>query len=144
MTTKRLVLAILIVFAGVWVTDFLVHAVWLQSTYAATMNLWRPEAEMKAHMGWMLLSQFLAAATFVLIWSKGFPTTASLGGACLYGLCMGVFRETTTLISYAVQPLPGSLAVEWFVSGLAQGLIMGLLVYFVGKPAAASGAAAKS
>src|SRR5260221_7421840 len=124
MTTKRLVLAIIVVFAGVWATDFLIHQVWLHSTYLATMSLWRPENEMK--MGWLMISQFLAAATFVLIWSKGFPATASLGGACLYGLCMGLFRETTTLITYAVQPLPGSLAVEWFVSGLAQGVIIGL------------------
>jgi len=134
MTTKRLILAIIVVFAGVWATDFLIHAVWLQSTYAQTMNLWRPEAEMQSHMVWLLLSQFLAAATFVLIWSKGFPATASLAGACLYGFCMGLFRETTTLITYAVQPFPGSLAVKWFVSGLAQGVLMGLLVFVVGKP----------
>src|SRR5712691_389295 len=111
MTTKRLILAIIVVFAGIWATDFLIHGVWLQSTYAATMSLWRPENEMKAHMGWLFLSQLLAAATFVLIWSKGFPATASLGGACMYGAFMGLFSQTATLVGYAVQPFPPELAV---------------------------------
>ena len=139
MNTKRLILAIVAVFVGVWATDFLIHGVWLQSTYKDTMSLWRPEAEMRAHMGWLMLGQFLAAATFVVIWSKGFPATASLGGTCLYGLCMGLFSQATTLITYAVQPFPPSLAVKWFVAGLAQGVLMGMLVFFVGKPKPAEG-----
>jgi hypothetical protein len=121
MNSKRLALAIVAVFAGVWVTDFLIHGVWLANAYKETMGLWRPEAEMRSHMGWLLLGQFLWAATFVLVWSKGFPATASLGGACLFGLTMGVFFQASTLVAYAVQPLPGHLALKWFVSSVAQG-----------------------
>ena len=134
MNPKRLILAIVAVFVGVWVTDFLIHGVWLQSTYKETMSLWRPEAEMKSHMGWLMLGQFLIAVSFVVIWSKGFPATASLCGSCLYGLFMGLFSQATTLITYAVQPFPASLAVKWFVAGVVQGVLLGVLVFFVGKP----------
>ena|SRR2546425_3968188 len=134
MNSKRLMLAIVAVFAGVWVTDFLIHGVWLQSTYKETMSLWRPETEMQAHMGWLMLGQLIAAAAFVLLWAKGFAATACLRRACLYGVIMGLFSQAATLITYAVQPFPPGLAVKWFVAGVAQGVLMGVFVFWVYKP----------
>ena len=134
MNPKRLVLAIIAVFVGVFITDFLIHGVWLQGRYRETMNLWRPEMEMQGHMGWLMLGQFLFAATFVILWAQGFATTARLGCACLYGLFMGLFSQAATLITYAVQPLPADIAVKWFVPGVAQGVLVGIIVFFVYKP----------
>ena len=71
MNPKRLILAIVVVFVGVFTTDFLIHGIWLQGAYKGTANLWRTEPEMQAHMGWLMLAQFLAAATFVVLWAKG-------------------------------------------------------------------------
>ena len=134
MNTKRLVLAILVVFIGIFATDFLIHGVWLKNTYAETASLWRTEAEMQKYFGWLLLAEFLWAAIFVVIRAKGFPATASLGNACLYGLSMGVFIQTTTLITYVVQPFPAELAMKWFLAGVAQSTLMGVIVFFVYKP----------
>jgi len=139
MNPKRLVLAIVAVFVGVWVSDFLIHGVWLQPTYKETMNLWRSEEEMTAHMGWMLLGQFLIAATFVVLWAKGFAAEATLRCACLYGLFMGLFSQAMTLIFYVVEPLPGHLAAKWFIAGIIQSILMGVLVHFAYKPKPAVG-----
>ena len=49
MNTKRLILAVVAVFIGVWATNFLIHGVWLKSDYAASMTLWRSEQEMGNH-----------------------------------------------------------------------------------------------
>lgn len=136
MNTKRLILTILLVFVGVWVTDFLIHGVWLANTYGRTKELWRPEKEMNAFFGWLMLGQLIASVTFVMIWAKGFAATACLGCACVYGTMMGLFNQSNTLITYAVQPLPAEIAVKWFVSGVAQGVVMGLLVFAVYKPKA--------
>lgn len=134
MNPKRLVLAILAVFIGVFATDFVIHGVWLQGDYKATMSLWRTEAEMQSHMGWLLLGQLVAAATFVVLWAQGFAATARLRCACAYGLFMGLFGQAATLVTFAVQPLPASIAVKWFASGLVQGVLLGLLVFYVYKP----------
>jgi hypothetical protein len=134
MNPKRFVLAILAVFVGVWVTDVLIHGVWLQSTYKATQSLWRSDAEMQAHMGWLLAGQVLFAATFVTLWAKGFANMSCIRCACVYGLVMGSFSQAFTLVMYAVQPLPGALAVKWFAAGLVQGALMGALVFLVYKP----------
>jgi hypothetical protein len=134
MNLKRLILAIVVVFIGIFATDFFIHGVWLKNDYAATMNLWRPEAEMQSHMGWLMLGQFLVAVAFVVLWAKGFAATGCLGCACIYGAFMGLFSQATTLITYAVQPLPADLAVKWFISGIVQALLMGVLVFVVYKP----------
>lgn len=136
MNPKRLVLAIVAVFAGIWITDFTIHGLWLVNTYKETANLWRPEAEMQRHMGWLMLGQLLAAVTFVMLWAKGPAPTAKLLCAVMYGLFMGLFNQATTIITYAVQPFPASLAVKWFVAGSIQGVLMGVLVFLVYKPVA--------
>ena len=131
---KRLILALAAVFAGIFATNFLIHGVWLQNTYKETAGLWRSEAEMQAHMGWLMLGQFIMAATFVVVWAKGFADTACIRCACMYGLFMGLFSQAATLITYAVQPFPASIAAKWFLSGLAQGVLIGVLVFLVYKP----------
>jgi len=136
MNPKRLILAIVAVFIGTWITDFLIHGVWLVSSYQATMNLWRPDKEMQAHMGWLMLGQFLLAITFVVLCAKGFAQTASIMCGCFYGLFMALFSQAGTLITYAVQPIPGGLAVKWFIAGVIQGILLGLIVWLVYKPKA--------
>ncbi|MGH8248943.1 MAG: hypothetical protein ACREUU_21250 [Gammaproteobacteria bacterium] len=137
MNTKRLLLAIVVLFVAVFLTNFLIHGVWLQSTYKETMSLWRTESEMQARFGWMLLGQFLFAATFAAIWAAGFAERQCARCACFFGLLMALFSQAGTVINYVVTPLPPSLAVKWFVAGVVQGLVMGVLVYFAYKPKAA-------
>ena len=88
MNPKRLVLAIVAVFAGVLATDYLVHVVWLQSSYQASASLWRTEAEIRHHRAYLLGGEFLTALMFVLIWAHA--AIATLGRACAYGLCMAL------------------------------------------------------
>lgn len=134
MNPKRLALALFVVFVAKWITDFLIHAVWLNGTYKETASLWRSEAGMQAHMGWLFLGQFLYAVPFVVLWAKGFAVPACRRCACLYGLFMGVFSQAATLITFATQPFPADIAVKWFLSGVVQGIALGLLVSFVYKP----------
>lgn len=134
MNIKRLLLAILVAFIFIFATDFLIHAVWLMPDYNASKELWRPEAEMNARFPWMLIAQLLVAIAFVIIWTMGFATRGSAGPACGYGLLMGLLIQATTLITYVVSPLPPGIALKWFGSGLAQAVLLGLVVYLVYKP----------
>ena len=137
MNFKRFVLALLAVFFAIWLTDILIHGVWLKGDYQATMSLWRPEPEMHQRISWMFLGQLLAAVTFTMLWAKGFAAKACPRCAVLYGLFMGLFSQANTLITYVVQPLPADLAVKWFIAGASQGVLLGVLVYFVYPPSVA-------
>jgi hypothetical protein len=57
-------------------------------------------------------------------------------GEVLFRICANTDpqRDSTSLITYAVQPFPAGIAVKWFLSGVAQGVLLGLLVFFVYKP----------
>lgn len=123
---KRLLLAIIAAFAVIFATDFLIHGWWLTPDYEATKPLWRPENEMHTHFFWMLVAQFLCAATFVIIWAKGFAGRDVATGI-IFGLLMGLFQQIWAIINYVVMPIPGTLAAKWFFSGLVQAVLLGIV-----------------
>lgn len=135
MNIKRLILAILAAFVFIFLSDVLVHGVWLEPSYKATASLWRTEAEMNARMPWMFGGQLLAAATFVVLWAVGFAPRARLSCAVKYGLFMGLFNQANTLIGYVVSPMPGLLAAQWFAAAVVQATLLGVLTFFIYKPA---------
>ena len=137
MNAKSLLLTIVVAFLVIFATDFLIHGVWLSSVYGATQSLWRPQAEMQGFMPWLSAGQFLAAATFSVLWAVGFAQKAKLTCSLKYGISMGLFHQSNTLITYAVTPLPPEIAVKWFVAGVLQAALLGVVVFFVYKPKAA-------
>jgi len=137
MNTKRLILAIVVAFVVLWVTDFLIHGVWMTPEYRATQQLWRTDAQMQSHMGWMLGAQLLFAITFVLLWTR-WAETARLGCAIGYGLLMGLFSGVWAIIMYVVIPMPCSIACKWFFAGLAQTILLGIVTFYVYKPKASA------
>ena len=139
MNTKRLLLAILAAFITRWLTDFLIHGVWMLPVYKATASLWRSEPDMEGHMGWFLAGQLLDAAAVVLIWVKGFAQGATVKCGALYGLFMGLFGQAYTFVMFAVQPLTQEIVWKWFAGGLLQGVAVGIVTSLVYKPAARAG-----
>jgi hypothetical protein len=128
MNTKRLILAVVAVFIGVFATDYLIHEVWLHNDYVATASLWRPKEDMGKHFPFLVGGQFLASLMFVLIWAHADIKT--IGRACAFGLCMGLAKESTTLVLHAVQPFPADLAAKWFIAGAIQATLMGAVAFF--------------
>jgi hypothetical protein len=137
MNMKRLIFAIIAGWVVIFGTDFLIHGLWLKPDYDATKAIWRPENEMQAHFCWMLFAQFLCAATFVIIWAKGFAG-GSVGCGAAFGLLMGLFQQVWAIVDYVVLPMPGELAVKWFCSGLVQAILLGIVTALVYKPSVAA------
>ncbi len=73
---------------------------------------------------------------FVLLWAKGFAEKECLKCAFIYGLMMGLFFQTNTLVLYAVQPLPGMLMVKWFAANITEAVLAGVVAFLVYKPKA--------
>src|SRR5205809_216192 len=136
MNTKRLILAIVVAFVVLWVTDFLVHGVWMVPDYRGTQQLWRTDAAMGSRISWMLGAQLLFAITFVLLWTR-WAEPARLGCAIGYGFLMGLFSGTWAIIMFVVVPMPGSIAAKWFFAGILQTILLGLVTFFVYKPKSA-------
>jgi hypothetical protein len=69
MSPRRLALAFLAVFAGLFAADNLNHSMGLKAGYVRTSDhLWRPEPDRLDHLRWALGGQLLAAAAFAVLW----------------------------------------------------------------------------
>jgi hypothetical protein len=135
MNIKRLILAIVVAFVVLWVTDFLIHGLWMKPDYRATQSLWRPETEMGSYLGWMLCAQLLFVITLVLVWAKGFArSTTKISCAIGYGLLMGLFSGVWAIIMYVVVPMPCSIAMKWFFAGIVQTILLALVTFWIYKP----------
>ena len=122
---KKACLAVVAVFICWAVVDFVIHGILLQTSYAATAALWRPMAEMK--MGLTYLVTFLNCLVFVLIYAllvgnKRLGTGLVYG--CLFGLGAGISMGYGT---YSVQPIPYSMALSWFLGASFRGILAGLI-----------------
>ena len=133
MNMKRLLLTIVVAFVIVFGTDFLIHGFWLSSDYEATKELWRPESDMNARFHWMLIAQLIGAATFVIIWAKGFAGR-DIGTGITFGLLMGLAQQVWAIIDHVVMPVPGALAAKWVVAGLVQCVLLGIATALIYKP----------
>jgi hypothetical protein len=133
MNIKRLLLAIVVAFAIVFATDFLIHGLWLSSDYEATKELWRPESEMNTRFHWMLMAQLIGAATFVIIWAKGFAGR-DIATGITFGVLMGLAQQLWAIIDHVVMPVPGALAAKWVVAGVVQCVLLGIVTALIYKP----------
>lgn len=99
-------------------------------TYQATVELWRPEAEMKT--GLMHLTTLILATAFTLNYVF-VVSEKSLKMGTIYGAILGVMLGTSMgLGSYCYMPIPFFLAAAWLggtvVSLVLGGVILGVLL----------------
>jgi hypothetical protein len=116
-------LAILIAWA---VTDFLIHNVLLMSSYAATSELWRPLEEMKM---WLIyVVEIITIIALIVMYDKLVDRKAFANGilfGLLFGIAAGIGKGYGT---YAVQPLPYSMALIWFLGTVVQAVLAGAII----------------
>lgn len=133
MNIKRFLLAIAAVFAVTYVSDYLIHGVWLRPDYLAAQSLWRPPQEMRTFGHWVTLAQIIAVVTFVLLWAKGFAGR-DIGTGIVFGLLVGMSQHVWAIVNYVAFPVPGALAAKWFLGGVAEGVVLGIVTSLVYKP----------
>ena len=124
--TKKFLLATGAVFVAWELMDWVLHGVLLKSLYAASEQLWRPEAEMK--MGLLFVVALIAAAAFTYVYARFFGDKGLKVGA-LYGLVVGVGAGASMGHgSYAIMDIPYFLALGWFLGTLAECVVGGAIV----------------
>jgi hypothetical protein len=69
-----------------------------------------------------------------MLWAAGFADRVSISCAVKFGAFMALFGQAHTLITYAVQPVPFDIIVKWFLGGIVQGIIVGLVAFYTYKP----------
>lgn len=131
---KKLILPVIVIFFNWAILDFVLHGLILGSTYAALPQIFRPMAEMK--MALIYLMTFIISFVFVHVYVNYVSAKSmrrALGYSAWLGLAYGVSMGYGT---YSSIPIPYSMALTWFlgtfVEMLAAGVILGMMV----KPSA--------
>jgi hypothetical protein len=128
---KKFWIAFIVVFIAMAILSFLTHGVILSSAYQsdAMKNIWRPDMESKM---WIYYLVYLFVSFFyVLIYSKWQKGKGIIEGI-QYGVYTGFLMSVPMAYStYAMIPLPYSVAVQWLIYGLIQYIIMGILVSLI-------------
>jgi hypothetical protein len=131
---KKYLLASLAVFVTYAVLDILVHAVLLRGVYEASAALWRPHGEMS--MSLMYLITAVTSLTFTAIYAfyvRGNSVATGVKYGLLYGIGGGFAWGMGT---YAMMPIPLSLAWAWFISFTVETAIAGAVAGALLKPKA--------
>ena len=136
MNTKKFLTAFVVVFVLLEITNYLIHGVILSSTYAeeGVKQVFRATEEMQSKMWIMWVADLVWSFFFVFIFVKGYQNKGIMEGI-RYGVYIGIFVSFVFAYqSFAMLPLPYSLTFEWFIAGLIQCVIIGIVAAVIYKP----------
>jgi hypothetical protein len=126
MRTRRfwLTSAVLVVVALAW--NAFVHLVVLRSANASVQHLRRPDLADKAWLSLVLTAGIIMA----FVWGYGrAATTGSVREGLAYGLFFAVLAGLfVDLNQYVLFPIPAGVAAQWFLGGLVEFSLYGIIV----------------
>ena len=135
MNKKRYVISGIVVFVSFEILNYIIHVLILKGPYEATSTLWRSADEMKSNIWIGGIGDLVFSFLFVYIFSKGYEAKGWLEGL-RFGLIIGLFLYIPMALgSYTVMPIPFSLAIYWFICGIIQVAIIGIIAALIYKPA---------
>lgn len=126
---KKLLLGWVAVFVVISALDFVIHNLILGSTYEQLKDVFRPD--MMDKMWIYNLVTAIVSFFFVLIYSKGYEGKGIMEGV-RYGLYVGAMLSVGMAYgSYAMIAIPYSLAMQWFLFGMVEYVVAGVVVSLV-------------
>lgn len=132
MNVKRYFAASLAVFAAALALDFTIHGMILAPAYAATKAVWRPDMESMVWLFWLI--SLIVAFPFTYIFVKGYEGKGIMEGV-RFGLIIGLYVTIPMAWGmYGMLPVPHSLAIQWFVWGMIEMIVLGIVAAAVYRP----------
>ena len=133
MNVKRFIFAIIAVFVAIQITDPIIHGFILKNSYTALQHVWRPD--MMSKMWIMYLTSLIFSFIFVYVFTKGYENKGIAEGI-RFGIIIGLLLNVVgTFNQYVVYPVPFSLALQWFVYGMIEFILAGIVTALIYKPA---------
>ena len=126
---KKVLIGFVVTFILLEVLDILVHGVILMNAYQATQSVWRPDIMQKM---WILhIVKIVVAFLVAFIFSKGYEGKGIIEGL-RYGLYMGLLMSIGMAYgTYAMIAIPYLLALQWFIYGVIEYIIVGIALALV-------------
>ena len=134
MNKKKFLIAFIVVFVLLVLTNLLIHNVILMSAYEANKTAFRTMDDMVSKMWVMYVVNIVWSYFFVFFFVKGYENKGIAEGI-RYGIYIGIFISfVAAYAQYVVYRLPYSLILQWFIYGLIQAVILGISTALIYKP----------
>lgn len=136
MNQKKFWIAFIVIFIAYEITNIIVHSLILGPTYMSdeVKPLFRPQAVLDSTMWLRLFTELVWSFFFTFIFVKGYENKGVMEGV-KFGIYIGLFYSFVWAYqSYWMFPMPYSLALQWFILGLIQCVILGVLAALIYKP----------
>lgn len=132
MNVNRYLIASLAVFVAAVVLDYVINGVILKDAYEATKSVWRPDMASKTWI--FFLIDLIYAFPFTYIFVRGYEGKGIIEGV-RFGAIVGVLLSVPMAYGlYALLPVPYSLALQWFLYGFIEAVLLGLVAAAVYRP----------
>jgi hypothetical protein len=129
---KKFIISTLIMFVVWMVGGIVVHGVLLGADYAKLPSLYRTETDSQQYLPFMFLAHLLLAGALVRIYTRGMEAKPWLNQGLRFGLAVALLTVVPTyMIYFAVQPMPGMLAVKQIIFDGIWTLLLGVVVAFL-------------
>ena len=126
---KKVWIGFIVVFVLMVILGYIIDTLILGSTYESLTNIWRPDMQSKMWIFYLVM--LFQAFFFSFIFSKGYEGKGIAEGV-RYGLYIGIWLSVGMAYgSYAMIPIPYSLALQWFIYGVIQYIIYGIALALV-------------
>jgi hypothetical protein len=120
------------VFVAYEVVNNIIHMLILSGVYETMMDVWRTDMMQKLWI--MYVTALIFSFLFVYIFSKGYEGKGIAEGI-RYGLIIGLLMNIVGMFNqYAAYPISLSLTVQWFIYGVIQIIICGIVTAALYKP----------
>ena len=115
--------------------NFLTHGVILKNIYMQNASIWRPESEIQSLMYLMLIGEAIFAFFYAMIVAAGYDNTKpGLGQGVRFGLLMAcMIAPFSALVWYVILPIPGELALYWFIADFVAMMVLGVAAGLIYK-----------
>jgi hypothetical protein len=114
--------------------SFLVHGLWLGTTYEGLTNMMRPAEEQEALFHFMLIAHVLMSGAFVWIYQRGNEYKPWLQQGLRFGVAIALMAPIPTfMIYYSVQQTPAALAISQSVGDSVVVVAVALVAAFLNK-----------
>jgi hypothetical protein len=132
MNKKNFIFTSLIVFVVFIAINAIIHWVILAGTYQIVSFLWR--SDMMSLVWITYVTALIFSFLFVYIFSRGYEGRGISEGI-RFGLLIGLLMNVVGMFNqYAVLPIPFKLTLQWFVYGVIQIMICGIVASALYKP----------
>jgi len=136
MDWKKIILAAVIIFVALALTEFIIHSGILSGAYKAAEPLgkFRPAGEIMCYIWVKIIIGIVFSFFFVFIFAKGYEGKGLMEGIRygIYITCFFTFVMAYT--QFVIYGIPYSFVWYWIISGLIQNVIFGIIAALIYKP----------